>query len=74
MVFNVTKEKTRVRMSAVAEEVWPSPAQKEKIAPDSTGVPMSDFTNAGRIRMPEVVVPIYDEINKLYGTDIKPPK
>ena len=74
MVFNVTKEKIRVRMSAVDEEVWPSPAQKEKIAPDSSGVPISDFVNSGRISMPDVVGPIYEEINKLYGTDIKPPK
>jgi hypothetical protein len=35
---------------------------------------MSDLVNAGRMPMPEVVGPIYDEINKLYGTDIKPPK
>jgi len=73
MVWNVTKDDIRVRMSAKDEEVWPSPALKEKIAPDFTkSIPISDFTKSGAEGLPEVVGPIYDEINKKYGTDYKP--
>jgi ribonuclease Z len=73
MVFNVTKEEIRVRMSAVDEEIWPSPALKTKLPPDFTkAVPVSDFTKSGAIPLPEIVGPIYEEINKIYGTDHKP--
>jgi len=36
-------------------------------------VPMSDFVRPGEQPMPDVVGPIYAEINKLYGTDKKVP-
>ncbi len=73
MVFNVTKDDIRVRMSAIDEEVWPSPALKKKIAPDtSKSIAFSKFTVSGVIPMPEVVGPIFDEINKKYGTHIEP--
>jgi ribonuclease Z len=73
MVFNVTKDEVRVRMSAVDEEIWPSPAMREKQPPDmSKVIPMSDFTVSGAVAMPEVVKEIYDEINEIYGTDLEP--
>jgi ribonuclease Z len=73
MVFNVTKDDIRVRMSAVDEEIWPSPPLKEKIAPDTgTAVAFSEFTISGALGFPEVVGPIYDEVNELYGTDYEP--
>jgi ribonuclease Z len=73
MVFNVTKDDIRVRMSAVDEEIWPSPPLKEKIAPDpGTAVAFSEFTISGALGFPEVVGPIYDEVNELYGTDYEP--
>jgi len=74
MVFNVTKDDDiRVRMSAINEEVWPSPAVKEKLAPDTSKmIPFSDFTKSGALPMPEVVGPIFDEINEKYGTKIEP--
>ncbi len=73
MVFNVTKDDITVRMSAIDEEVWPSPALKEKIAPDFTdAISFSEFTLSGVLAWPEVVQPIYDEINEIYGTDFKP--
>jgi len=73
MVFNVTKDEIRVRMSAVDEEIWPSPALKKKLPPDFTkSIPISDFTKSGVIPLPEVVGPIYEEINKIHGTDYKP--
>jgi len=73
MVYNVTKDKIRIRMSAVDEEIWPSPALKKKNPPDFTkSIPISDFTKGGALGWPEIVGPLYDEINKLYGTDYKP--
>ena len=73
MVWNVTKDGIRVRMAAKDEEVWPSPALKEKIAPDFTNaISFSKFTLSGREPFPEVVGPLYEEINEKYGTDFKP--
>ncbi len=73
MVWNVTKDEIRVRMAAKDEEVWPSPALKKKIAPDlATSIPFSDFTKSGVEPFSDVVGPIYDEINELYGTDYEP--
>ena len=60
-------------MSAVDEEIWPSPALVEKNPPDlSKSIPISDFTRSGAVPLPEIVGPIYDEINEIYGTDHKP--
>ena len=73
MVWNVTKDDIKVRMAAKDEEVWPSPALKEKLPPDtSKSVPMSDFTKSGLDVDPDVLNPIWDEINKKYNTDLKP--
>jgi ribonuclease Z len=73
MVFNVTKDEIRVRMSAIDEEVWPSPPMKKRNPPDTSKViPFSDFTKSGVLPYPEVVQPIYDEINELYDTDYEP--
>ena len=73
MVWNVTKDDIRVRMSVIDEEVWPSPPLKKKRPPNvQTSVPMSDFTKSGAETFPEVVGPIWAEINKMYGTDYKP--
>ncbi len=61
-------------MSAIDEAIWPSPAQKEKQAPDvSEAIPMSDFVRGGAEAFPDVVSQIYEEINELYGTDIQVP-
>ena len=73
MVFNVTNDEIRVRMSAVDEEIWPSPPMKKKNPPDiSKSIPFSDFTKSGVLGFPEVVGPIYDEINERYDTDYEP--
>jgi ribonuclease Z len=73
MVWNVTKDDIRVRMSAIDEEVWPSPALKKKNPPDtSKAIAFSKFTISGVIAMPEVLEPIYDEINEKYGTHVEP--
>jgi len=73
MVFNVTKDDIKVRMSAIDEDIWPAPALKEKIAPDFRGaISFSEFTLSGVLAFPEVVLPIYEEINEIYGTDFAP--
>ena len=73
MVWNVTRTEIRTRMSAIDEEIWPGPALKKKNPPDtSKAIPFSDFTKSGALAFPEVVQPLFDEINEQYGTDIKP--
>ncbi|MBW2376382.1 MAG: MBL fold metallo-hydrolase [Deltaproteobacteria bacterium] len=73
MVFNVTKDAdVRVRMSAIDEEVWPSPALRKKEAPDrSKLIPYSDFTKSGALPMSEIMEPMFDRINKKYGTKVQ---
>ncbi len=59
--------------AAIDEEVWPSPPLKKKNAPDtSKSIAFSKFTISGVIAMPEVMGPIFDEINEKYGTNIEP--
>jgi ribonuclease Z len=73
MVWNITKDDIRVRMSAVDEEIWPSPAQLTKIAPDTgSAIAFSPFTISGALGFPEVTQPIFDEINEKYGTNVEP--
>jgi len=73
MVWNVTKDEIQVRMSAIDEEIWPSPPLKKKIAPDTANaVAFSEFTRPGAMGLPEIVGPIFDEINEKYGTHIEP--
>jgi ribonuclease Z len=73
MVWNVTKDDIKVRMSVVDEEVWPSPPVREKIAPEfRDAIAFSEFTLSGALAFPEVVAPIYEEINEIYGTDFSP--
>ena len=73
MVFNVTKSDIRVRMSAIDEDVYPPAALKPKNAPDrAKAIPMSEFITSGAMGFPEVVGPIYDEINEMYGTNLEP--
>jgi ribonuclease Z len=73
MVWNVTQDEIRVRMSAVDEEVWPSPALMPKNAPDTgSAIAFSKFTISGALPLPEIVGPIFDEINEMYGTNVEP--
>jgi len=74
MVFNVTKNDIKVRMSAIDEDIFPPAPLKAKNAPDvSKMIPTSDFILSGHLAFPEVVQPIYDDINEQYGTDHQPP-
>ena len=73
IVWNVTKDDIKVRMSAIDEEIWPSPPLREKIPPVFTDVvSFSEFTLSGALAFPEIVQPIYEEVNEIYGTDYEP--
>ena len=73
MVWNITKDEIKTRNSAIDEEIWPSPPTQAKIAPDLGGsISFSDFTLSGVLPFPEIVGPIYDEINEKYDTDYEP--
>jgi ribonuclease Z len=73
MVWNVTKDDIRVRMSAIDEEVWPSPPLKKKNPPDtSKSIAFSKFTIFGVLPMPEALKPVFDQINEKYGTSVEP--
>lgn len=74
MVFNITKEKMRVRMSDVDTEVWPTPSPREKEGPKMLQL-LPLLTGPSRdtvLSNPKVLGPIYDEVNKKYGTDYVP--
>jgi ribonuclease Z len=70
--WNVTKDDIRVRMAAIDEEIYPLPALKEKLAPEGTSDSFSEFISSGFEAFSEVLEPIWDEINEIYGTDYKP--
>ena len=75
MVWNVTKEKVRVRMSAIDEDIWPLPSLTEKLPADPNDkVGFSDFITGGRVTYKEVVEWYYEETNKMFGTDYKAPE
>jgi hypothetical protein len=60
-------------MSAIDEAVWPRPALRKKIVPETSKViPISDFTRSGALGLPDVVGPIFDEINEKYGINAEP--
>lgn len=74
MVFNITKEDIRVRMAAVDEDIWPEPSVTETLAADPKDrVGFSDYVAGGRVVYQDVIKFYYDETNKMFGTDFKPP-
>ena len=75
MVFNVTKEKIRVRMAAIEESVWPLPSVTDKLPADpKKRVGFSKYIIGGRVVFEDVVRTYYEQTNKKYGTNLKPPK
>ena len=74
MVYNVTKEDIRIRMSAIDEDIWPEPATQAKLPPDaSLQIGFTDYVNGGRVNYSEVVKEYFDKINKEYETNIPYP-
>ena len=74
MVFNVTKDDVRVRMSAVNEDIWPQPSVDGKLPPDaSQRIGFSDYITVGRVNYTDVIAEMYEAINEEYGTNIPAP-
>lgn len=74
MVFNITKDSIRVREAAIDEDIYAEDATREKISPPPPeSSPFSEFIGGGIERFPEVVGPMWDEMNKIHGTDFKQP-
>jgi len=75
MVFNVTKDNIKVRMTAYNEDIWPLPSITEKLSADpKKRVGFSDYIFDGRVVYKDVIKFYYDQTNKMFGTDYKPPK
>lgn len=75
MVFNVTKKDIRVRMAAIEESVWPQPSVTKNLDADpSKRVGLSKYVSGGRQVFEDVVKNYYEQTNKEFGTDFKPPK
>ena len=72
MVFNITKDKILVRMSAINEEVWPSPAQRPKQPPGGKSLGTSEFISSGREMFLPTIRDVWGEVNREFGTDYKP--
>ena len=73
MVFNVTKDSIRVREAVIDEDIFAEDATREKISPPPAPNPFSPFIGGGIERFPEVVGPMWDEINAIEGTNFKQP-
>lgn len=73
-VFNITKESIRVRESAIDEDVYAQEALVPKITPPPPKESaFSPFIDEGIERFPEIVGPLWDEMNKAEGTNFKQP-
>ncbi len=74
MVFNVTRDKIRVRMAAIDQDIWPLPATRPLLVDQSQkGGSMSDFTKSGDFFMKETLEKIWNDVNKNYGSNAKLP-
>jgi ribonuclease Z len=72
MVWNVTKDKITTRMAIVDEDIWPPAATDKPQIPDPNDrVGYSKFIIDGKLDMYDVIQPIYDEVNKMYGLNEK---
>jgi hypothetical protein len=59
---------------AIMEDVWPPTPATKVMPPDpSIRIPKSEVIDGGKLDVTAEVNPIYDEINKQYGTNEKPP-
>ena len=59
-------------MAIVDEDIWPPSATEKPQIPDpTTRISYSKFISDGKMDMKEVIQPIYDEINEMYGLDEK---
>lgn len=74
MVFNVTKDDIRVRMSAVDTEVWPTQPTRPSRRDPPMGDLLSPFTRSGMGPMSRLVKQSYDDFDARNGTNVPLPK
>ena len=73
MVFNITKDDIRIRMSAIDEEIWPLPPTRPKLAEDKSSEKLSEFIVSGDFFMKDLLEGIWGDVNKQYGSGAKLP-
>ena len=75
MVWNVTKEGTRVRLAIVDEHSWnPPPAYPAEPVKAEDRVGYSPEIWAGRLDVDDVIKPIYEEAGEALGREFEYPK
>jgi ribonuclease Z len=76
MVFNITKNETKVRMAAVEESVWPQPSTIPLVPPDPKlqRTELSKQMLERRVVQKDVLQEVYDDINKRFGSNEKVPE
>jgi ribonuclease Z len=73
MAWNVTDTEILVRIVAPIEDAWPAPAPREKPPVDrNEAKDVSEAIMQGVWPVADVVQPVYDRINKAYGTEFVP--
>jgi len=75
MVFNVSKDRIKVRMAAIDEDIWPQPSTIPLVPPDPTLIrtELSAMMLEGRIVHRDVLEDVYNDINKRFGSNEKVP-
>lgn len=74
MVFNVTKKKITTRMATIDEDIWPLPSVTKKLPADpSKRFGFSKYIMDGRHVYADVIKAYYEQTNKEFGTNFKPP-
>jgi hypothetical protein len=72
LVWNVTKEKIRVREVVYDENVWTAPIVDKGVLDLSQRASESEFIKSGIADFSDVIQEVYDRTNKKYGTNVKP--
>ncbi|MHC5108899.1 MAG: guanitoxin biosynthesis MBL fold metallo-hydrolase GntH [Planctomycetota bacterium] len=72
LVWNVTKDKIRVREVVYNENVWTAPIVEKGDIDTSLRESESDFIKNGAADFSEVIKEVYDRTNKKYGTNVEP--
>ena len=74
MVFNVTKDKIRVRMALVNEDAWPLPSITPKLPADpNQRIGFTKFIAGGREVFKDVLQKAYKKTNEMFGTNVPTP-
>ncbi len=73
MVYNVTKDDITVRMSAIDEDIWPSPSALGKKPAIGERIIFTDFIMEGRVNYSDIIKKYYDDINEEYNSTVPYP-